>query len=262
MRYTALVFAAIAMMSFGADAAAAQSMDAIFAKANEAYFAGDHEAAARGYQQLIDAGVDDANVYFNLAAAHAERGRYGAAILAFERCLRVAPGDSAALEGLAAARAALGDRRAAAEGEATVQTRPPLVEALVQPFSETTLAWLVLLLDVLVFALLWLRPRARGEARRVALAVAWPLAAVIGVLAAGALVVKSDALRDGRAAIVLIDNAKLREGPDAHARSRGTAREGEYARLLAREAGYARVELPGKRRGWLLASEVQAIAPD
>ena len=186
-------------------AARAQDMTAIFGEANAAYFAGDFERAAVGYQKLLDAGVDDASVHFNLATAHARRGGLGLAIFHFEHSLRLSPGDEAAEEGLSAARAALGSRRAERDGEATVQMRPPLSQALVRPFTERLLSWLLLILDVLLFATLTLRRLVVGEALRLGLGIAAPLLGMAMLLVGAAVVVKSGLLDTGDAAVVLRD---------------------------------------------------------
>ena len=152
--------------------ARAQSVERIFASGNEAYFHGDVARAEKQYHLLIDAGVHDPDVYFNLALSEARLGNLGKAVLYFERSLWLRPNDETAEQELAAARSALAGRRAERDGEATMQARPPLIEALVRPFSANTLAGLVLVLDVLLFALLLIRKWSRREPLRFGLAIA------------------------------------------------------------------------------------------
>jgi tetratricopeptide (TPR) repeat protein len=245
-----------------AQPASAQSLPRIFTAANEAYFQDDLEGAISGYRQLIEAGVDDADVYFNLATAHARRNELGHAILYFERALWLRPGDAGIEEGLATTRRLLGKQRAEREGEATVRTRPPITEALAGPFTADALAWLLLALDVLVFGLLLVRRRLPGETARLAVTVAIPIAALIGLATAGLLAVKLDAFEDGERAIVLTDGAPLREGPDARAKVRQEARQGQRARVLAGEHGYLRVRLPGGSSGWMKDNDLGLIRPN
>lgn len=242
--------------------ASARPLADFFRAGNEAGYRGDWSEAARHYEALVAARVDDPDVHFNLATAHAHAGELGRAVLGFERCLLLRTDDAAAAEGLAAARAALGRRRAEREGEATVQTRPPLVVALLEPWSEEFLAWLFFALDALVFALLAWRRYAQGEALRVGLLVAWPLAAFGGALALAAVLVKSEAFKEGRAGIVLHADAALLEGPTAQARERGAVHEAMDVRILEREGHYARVRVPGGRSGWMHEADVAAIRTD
>ena len=105
----------------------------------------------------------DPDVYANLGLADAHAGHLGPAILSFERALRLRPGDGETEAALGIARAAVGKRRADKQGEALVETRPPLAEALVRPYREDTLAWLALVLDA---SLVWAADRAAACAYR------------------------------------------------------------------------------------------------
>jgi tetratricopeptide (TPR) repeat protein len=242
--------------------AQAESLEQILAAGNAAYFQGDFKAAAAHYQRLLDAGVRDPDVYFNLATAQARLGALGRAILYFERADRLAPDDPETLSALGTARAALGKRRAEAQGEATIETRPPLRQALVQPYRENTLATWVLVLDLLFFGLLLARGVLRGDTLRAAAAM---LAAtcLLGLgTASAALAVKRGAFDEGQAAVVLRDGAELREGPDPRARARSRAHEGQSARVLRRDGRFARVRVAGGAEGWLQGSDVAVIAQD
>ena len=145
----------------------------------------------------------DPDVYFNLGDAYARLGKLGLAVLDFERASRLAPDDAEIAQALTAARTALGKRRSEQQGEATVQTRPPLIDALVQPYQENSLAGLTLALDALLFLLLFARPRARGEVLRTGLAVGVACAASLLVISGSALFLKRGGGSEGRAAVVL-----------------------------------------------------------
>jgi hypothetical protein len=201
-------------------------------------------------------------VYFNLATAHARLGQLGHAVLYFERCLWLRADDELAQEGLNAARAAIGKHRAEREGEATMKARPPLAEALVARTSADALAWSLLLLDLLFFATLFARSRARRDAVHLGLTIAAPLIALL-VLATGAgLAFKVQAFAEGDAAIVLRDGAELREGPDRNAQVRTRAHEGQDARVLRREGNFARVALSEGALGWINYKDLQRIRPN
>lgn len=253
---------ACALLGLPATRVHAQTLEHIWTAANAAYFRGDIASAAEQYQRLVDAGVQDPDVYVNLALAHARLAHLGKAVLYFERSLWLRPGDAAVEQELAAARTELGKRQAEREGEATMQARPPLAEALVRSFSVDLLAWLVLVLDVLFFATLLLRKFSKNEPQRLGLAVAAPLLALLAITAGAGLAVKTETFREGHAAIVVRDGAELREGPDAAAQVRATAREGDAARLSRGEGGFVHVQLAGGARGWMNAKDLGTIRPD
>jgi len=241
--------------------AAAERIDEIFERGNEAYYEGNTRHAIRQYERLVEAGVHDPDLYYNLATAYARDKRWGYAILYFERTLALRPGDEGAERGLKAARETLARRRAQTEGEAEVTTSRPFGETVVRPLSENTLAWLLLALDLGLFGVLVARRYTRGESARLALGIAAPLTAVALVLAGAGLTIKTGALERGEPAIVLEENVVVREGPDPRAARRAEAREGERARVIERYDGFVRVRLPGGREGWMSSSKVGTIRP-
>jgi tetratricopeptide (TPR) repeat protein len=253
----------VALLSGTAVPAFAQSTERIWGDANQAVFAGDLASASTKYQLLIDAGVRDADVYFNAGIAHARQGQFGNAALDFERSLWLRPGDATTEQELAAVYSALGKRRAERAGEALMRTRPPLSEALVRPLSADSLAVFVLLLDLAFFAILLVlrRPLAR-ESWKLGLTIAAPLVALLLLLSGTALAIKSEWLRSGDAALVLREQAELREGPDPRAQVRAHAYEGQGARVQLREGGYVSVALDGGQSGWMKSSDLGTIRAD
>lgn len=255
MRPCALAFSlalVLAAPSFAA-AQAPRSLPEIFRAANEAAFQGHHEAAARGYEQLVDLGVDDPDVYYDLGLAYAHLGQHGRAVAAFERALRARPGDEGALAGLESSRAVLGRRRAEREGEAVVDAGTTLGESLFVSVSEDALALAVLALDALFFALLTGLTLARRdrERLRLGLGVATPLVGIALVVAGVGLAARSGAFDPGPPAIVVVEHAAVREGPSASATERHEALEGERAYIVGTEPGFAHVLLGGGREGWI-----------
>lgn len=239
--------------------ASAQRLTEIFDEANAAVFAGDADAAITGYDRLIAAGVVDADVSYNLAVAHGRAGHYGQSIRWFERSLAEAPGNDDAEAGLTEVRAALGRRQAARDGEAWIENKPPFAEALVRPFSRTTLGAVVLVLEILFFGLLVLFARTRHENRRLAYGITAPLLAVCLGAAVFGVAVKAGLLADGEAAIVVTEDAAVREGPHPQAEERATAREGERAYIVGRDGVWVQLHLPGGRRGWVREDDVGAL---
>ncbi|MFW6067134.1 MAG: tetratricopeptide repeat protein [Myxococcota bacterium] len=240
-------------------AAAEARISQLFEDANAANARGDHQRAIEVYRRILGAGVEDPDLHYNLATAHAHGGQYGRAILHFERALRLRPGDEGAERGLAAARKALGERRASGSGEAMGEAGPPFPEVLVRGVHEDTLAWTLLGLDILLFTLLFgLRFAPQGPAR-LALGVSAPLAGLLLVAAGLGLAVKTGALREGQPGIVLEENAVVRQGPDPRAAPRGKALEGQQVRVLHRHGRYVHVRLPDDREGWMSQTDVEAI---
>ncbi len=239
--------------------AQATSLDDIFREVNEAYYAGDHDAAARAYERLVELGVDDADVYFNLGAAYARDGRHGRAVAAFERALACRPGDAGARAALDASRAALGRAIAEREGEAVVETGPTMGEAIFGGIDESVFAIGLLVALALLFGGMSGRLYATGESARVGLALVISIAGLAALVLALGLAVRTGAFDPGEAAVVVATRGELREGPSAAAAVRHPTREGERAYVLDRERGWSHVILSGGREGWLADDDVVVV---
>jgi tetratricopeptide (TPR) repeat protein len=236
----------------------ADSVQATFARGNKAFAGGDYETAAAEYQKLFDAGLQDPDLAFNLGSAYGSLGRYGQAIRYFERALRLAPGDDDAEKGLAAARAALAEQQAQRTGEAIVDERPPLAEALFSRLRLGTWCWLLLGTSWLASACGILLLRVRGELARLSLGITCTAATGLGLISGLALGSLTGWGRSQGKAIVIVEAAPLRAGADASADMRGELREGTLLRVLSHEGAYLHVQT-GPQDGFILASQAGEI---
>ena len=228
---TRLGFGALALtlLSIPAGSAQADSLEEIFQRANGAYFRGDYEAASEGYQQLVELGVVDADVSYDLATSEARLGHYGAAVQHFERALWLRPGDEDARVGLDEARSAAGRRRADVQGVAEVDTAPPLAEALFGGISREAFAAMAMLSHIVLFGGLIGLLFVQKESRRLALGITAPLALALFAVSGTGLAVSSGWFEEGDPAVVLPQRVMLREGPDPRASERHRAVEGQRA---------------------------------
>lgn len=255
----AVLVASLALLV--ADPVAGQRTDEIFTRANTDFFEGRYDDAIARYRTLVEAGIDDGAVYYNLASAHTRRGELGHAVLYFERALVASGGDDDTRAALRVVRELLGKRAAERDGEAIVQTRPPLVEAVVEPFSENTLAWTLVITLWLLFGLLMLRRSGLLPQARVVLGAAAALAGVLVLLASAALAVRTGALHEGQRAVVLEARGGLREGPDERAGTRAPLIEGGLARAIQQEGRWVRIRTDQGHDGWVSADLIGLIDP-
>lgn len=258
MRCTIVIgVAAIALLTL-AGTARADTLEDVFRAGNDAYFRGDFEEAAERYEALVELGVRDADVFYNLGTAYARQGLNGRAIAAYERALRVRPGDLEAEAAHRRARDALASRRAEREGEATMASDGGLGHAVFGRLSRDTLAGALLIFDALFFAALAAFLFARRETYRLALGIATPLLGIGLVVCGLGLAIRSGAFDEGAAAVVVRDRAVLREGPREDAQERARAREGERAWIVGEDGEWARVRVGG-REGWIEQSGVVRV---
>jgi tetratricopeptide (TPR) repeat protein len=249
---------AIASLSFEVGGARADTLEDVFRAGNEAYFHSEYADAIERYENLVELGVRDADVFYNLGLAYERQGRHGGAIASFERALRMRPGDDGVRRALESSREAAAEQRAEREGEATVASGPGLGEALFGGVSEDVLAWAVLSFDALFFTVLAGFLFVRRETARLVLGIAAPLLGIALTLSGIGLAVRSGAFDEGVPAVIVMDRSTLREGPRAGAGERGVAREGERAWIMGRDQDWVRVQV-GNREGWIEAERVVAI---
>jgi tetratricopeptide (TPR) repeat protein len=248
-RRAAIVAGALLVLSSSPALAAPAS----YASANQSYLNGDWEAAATQYQALVDAGVVNPDLYYNLGNALFRQGRLGPAIYNYERALRIAPGFDDARHNLALARetvdARWDDRVQGASGE-----RGWVEAATYLPVSQ--LALLFLVVNALFFAaLIALRFLAEGPLR-IVLKVSASFAGAANLALAVLLVLQIWYLEKVSVGIVLPDEVRMHEGRDETHRERWVIHAGLKVHITGREPGWMRIELANGNEGWVRADAI------
>ena len=87
---TVMVMSALPVLVWAQDPAAPVE---VFTQGNRHYDAGEYEAAIESYSTLVQRGVVDAHLYYNLGNAYYKAGMLGPAMLFYERAARLAPRD-------------------------------------------------------------------------------------------------------------------------------------------------------------------------
>lgn len=253
----------------------AETPSALFERANASYEGGDFEGAIGLYATLVDMGVSDPDLDYNLGNAYYKLGAVGPAILHYERARRLAPRDPDIAENLSLARALLRDRQFLEESSW-------LRRAVLWPHNnlstrETFLLasfWYVVLTVVLlglifrrssllsrVYARLSILSPGRllglDKTQDFALAacVALLLAGVTGLSAHGKY--RAETLRpDG---VVLDEEVAVYSGPSDDSTLQFKIHEGTIVRIEGARARWAQVRLPGGLSGWIRSETVERI---
>jgi hypothetical protein len=265
MSWTTVLAAAAVLMAV-ADRAPAQLTELqrtrILAEAQEAYDTGvaarrtspqaaleSFRTATERFKQLVDDGLANGRLHYNLANAYVQAGEPGRAILHYRAAEELMPGDSRLRHNLEYARSLVRSRIAPSGGRA-------LGSALLGWHERTTVrarlgvftvAW-VLCWTVLAAHLFVPRPWWRWSAA--ALAVIW---------LAGGISVSTDVLlgHDDLEGVVLADEVVVRKG-------NGEGFEPQFAealfqgvefRLLEQRPGWLHIELANGKTGWIRADQ-------
>lgn len=254
-----VVLLSVTSVTIGAAQAspAKASLTEIFEAANIAASQGDYAAAIGNYRTLIEAGVADPDVYFNLATAYAQSADYPRAILNYERSLTLAPGDDKAEANLREAERRLEEQRAEAEGEATIRRGSSAGDLVYAGLPEDTLAYGLLAGDLVFFGCLaWMWLARRRSRWLYASLVASSLVFVFSAIGLGQ---KAGMFRDGPRAVALGDRVALREGPYPQAQVRGQARGGDRGVAVDRDGEFVKLRLVDGEEGWAPVSSVGLI---
>lgn len=223
-----------------------------FVAANELALQGDLKAAIGLYESLLARGVAHEDLYFNLGNAYASTGRAVDAIVAYERALRLAPGDGDVRFNLGVVRSKLLGGAGLApppEDGAGEVTLAEVVEPLVAPLSPSGFAGIAIAGCFLLFGALAAKRRLT-EGRGATLARAGVIVGAVSLglglaVNAGHVVVA----RDPRA--VVRETGDLKDGPHARFKVKGKIAGGERVRVLEEDGAFARVLRRDGTSGWI-----------
>jgi hypothetical protein len=224
------------------------------AEANRLYEAGQFAEAVVAYQALVDAGVEDGALYYNLGNAHFKAGDLGRAILNYRRAQALLPRDPDVAANLQLARAQAVDRlETEDEGVVVGLVRRVLVEwTTLDEAAAITLGLWVVLCALIVTAILW--PRGR-QGLTYGIAVMAVLLAV-GMLSVG---VRVSEARSKAPAVVVVTSAEVRSGPGEDYLTEFSLHAGAEIRVLEQRNGWVRIALPGDLQGWMPSGAVENL---
>ncbi len=246
----AAVVLGVATLLWGAPAAA-EDLEGTFEQGNEAFWSGELADAIQRYEGLVELGVWDADLFYNLGTTYARQGRYGPAILNLERALILEPGNEDARHNLETVRRTLARHRTAEGRDADVQPPRSFWMNLLARVTHWQVGVPFLICWVGLFVVLGWRRVATGEIARLVLLIA---ALVLGgvALVSGALVLGKAAYdTQVREAIAIHgDQAVMREGPGERFDRAGTASEGDRLRVLDREGEWLHLRDATGHEGW------------
>jgi tetratricopeptide (TPR) repeat protein len=226
----------------------------LFERGNGDYEQGRYEDAASAYEKILGYGVVDPRVLYNLANAHFKMGRLGAAILNYERALRLDPADRDVRDNLEYARGLIRDRVAEAEIPYPVQ----VVRGFLDGLPADLLAVLFLIVFYVAAALLGLLPLTTSYGARRALGYGAACAALAAVVTGTALAYTIDQKTAARA-IVMEDKVDVLSGPAADNTVLFTVHEGARLELRNRRDGWYQVSLPNAMSGWVPSAAVEKV---
>jgi hypothetical protein len=248
---------------------------AVFARANTLYDGGEYEQAARLYQQLVDSGIVNASLYYNLGNAYYKTGEIGRAVLFYERSRRLDPRNDDVNTNLELARSLLRDRQFIDEAGwlRRVLLWPHRNLSTRETFALASLWYLLLMVATLGLILRDTRFVSKAYAtlsvvspgrllgldkpRDFALAIAVTLVLTVATVASSYSKYRSETTR--HEGVVLREEVAVFSGPSDDSTLQFKVHEGTVVRIDETRARWVQVRLPGGLSGWIRSAAVERI---
>lgn len=254
MRGARFLLGAVLALLVSGSAVRAATLEETFERGAGAYREGKFEDAARAYIAILESGVADPRVFYNLGNVYFKQGRIGPAILEYERALRLDPADQDVRDNLELARSQMRDRAPDPELQAPVR----MVKEAIESMPADVLSWSFLAFWWLTCLLVAAIPVVRSWMRRRLLAYGAGGLALIAALFATALVYQIQQAAEG-VAIVMADRVDVRSGPGDENTVLFTVHEGTRMEVRNSVEHWTQVSLPNGLSGWVPAESVEKV---
>ncbi len=237
--------------------AAAPQNDArdLFFRANALYEKGDYQAAAELYAKIIDSGVENWQVYYNLGNASYRLQRIGPAILNYERALKLNPDNEDIRYNLELANLSVVDRIPEPPQQAIVswldrQLKRPSFNALVY----SVLLFYALYLLLLALPFYW--PRAQGKR---GYRLARGLSLSVGVVLVAVTLFRWYSSETRQYGVILASQVKVTSSPAVDATEVFELHEGVRLQIEEQSGEWLRIRLRDGKIGWVPQQAVGKI---
>jgi hypothetical protein len=221
-------------------------------QANNAYQNSDYSTSIALYEELVDGGIRDANVYFNLGNAYYENGQLGLALLNYRRAQQINPRDVDIGVNIALVRS---ERLDLQQGGANWLNTVAMTTR--SSFTLSELSWTVFFLWLLFFGLVvaWIiRASLRKRLR-------WLLVIGAACLLIGLafLTTRMYVIQNRPGAVVIASSTQVMSGPGDEYLSLFPIFSAAEIRILELHEDWMRFTLPDGRQGWININTIELI---
>ena len=239
------------LFSFSEVQADIESATSLFQKGNESYEVGNFDQAIEEYQKIVDLGIKNSKVFYNLGNAYFRKNQLGKAILNYRRALSLDPRDEDSIANLRFVRLFALDKIE----EQRINPLSNLLHWFLGLWSTDELTILVCLSYCLsiVLGILSLFTRSKR-------ALLWGLGILllVFVIFSSSLVTKLyfNSLKSG---VLIVPQAEVRSGPGEDYTLQFTGHEGLEFQINEEAEGWYRISFPNGVKGWILKETVEII---
>jgi tetratricopeptide (TPR) repeat protein len=252
MRKKIAILGLITILFFLSEAQAdIESATALFKKGNESYEAGNFDQAIEEYQKIVNLGIKNSKVFYNLGNAYFRKNQLGKAILNYRKALALEPRDEDSMANLAFAKLFTLDKME----QEKIDPLSNLVHWFVNLFSTDELTIFVSLSYCLsiAFGILILFTR-----KRRAWLLGLSILLFIFVVSSSSLATKLhfDSAKNG---VLIAPQAEVRSGPGGDYTLQFTGHEGLEFQINEQAEGWYRISLSNGVKGWIPQDAVEII---
>jgi hypothetical protein len=252
MRTKILILALLALSLFRVEAGAdIETASALFKKGNQSYEEGKFEQAIEEYEEILNLGIRDFRVFYNLGNAHFRQKQLGKAILNYRRALALRPRDEDAQANLSYIKLYTLDKIE----EQKINPLSTMLHSFLNLWSVDEFAVLTSVFYTLsmFFGILMLF---RGPKRYLRLGFVAVL--VLMVIFGSSLLAKIyyESVDHG---VVIAAQVQIRSGPGDDYVLQVTGHEGLEFQLDGESEGWYRISLPNGIRGWIPRDAAEII---
>ena len=225
----------------------------VWTQANRAYQEGRFPEAVKLYEALVEEGVKNGKLHFNLGNAYYKTGQLGKAILHYSRARRYLPGDEDIATNLAIANQNRVDPQIDEENEAVMRSLDRLAHSI-NYILVFYLALGLLCLGGLSSVVLIMRPHARKWVGYLMV-----IGVVIGIFFMGLAFLQHKHLTRDDMAVVIAREVDVLSGPSTTESVSFTIHEGIGCRILDKTEGWVRIRLANGYNGWVRRGDIAVI---
>lgn len=219
---------------------------------NALYKEGNYEQAISGYEAIIQSGVENEMLYYNLGNAAYKLNKIGLSIWAYEKALKIKPNDKDIKHNLQLVNLKIKDNIVATPKFFIIQWMSSISHSL----TSNNWAWISLFLGVsAILSLLFYLFSKRLLFRKAGFFkfIAFTLLAVITLVFAIATSRKS------KEAIIYSYSTTAKSEPAQASTDLFIMHEGLKVKILGEEESWIQIQLPNEMKGWIKVSDIKPL---
>lgn len=222
----------------------------IFFKANEAFKEGHFQEAIKGYDSLVQSGLINGHLYFNLGNAYYRTGQLGRAILNFEKARLLMPRDADLRFNLDHVRGQTVDAITESKGFVS------MVFFWLDALNLGELFWAFAVANIVLWTTLLLRIFYRLE---------WTYYSALATVAVWIVLgtsfgMKWQETKNSDRVVILAEEVPILAGPNTGDTVLFKLHEGAIVRYERSEDDWSLIRLSDKKRGWVKTDTIENIA--